>query len=39
VLTAEGTERLADLGDNCPRDVAGLEMTHSVPSERMVVTR
>ncbi|HYN96109.1 MAG TPA: catalase [Pilimelia sp.] len=38
-LTAEDRERLANLGKNPPRDVAGLTMTHCVPDERVVVTR
>ena len=33
-LTAEDKERLASLGKNGPRDVAGLTMTHCVPNER-----
>jgi catalase len=36
-LTAEDQERLANLGKNSPRDVAGLIMTHCVPNERHVV--
>jgi catalase len=38
-LTDEDRGRLANLGKNGPRDVAGLEMTHCVPNERAVVTR
>jgi catalase len=38
-LTDEDRERLANLGKNPPRDVAGLTMTHCVPNERMEVTR
>ncbi|GAB2632768.1 catalase [Streptomyces capparidis] len=38
-LTEEDRKRLANLGDNPPRDVAGLTMTHCVPDERHVVTR
>ncbi|WP_258726892.1 catalase [Cellulomonas sp. NS3] len=30
-------DRLANLGKNGPRDVTGLEMTHCVPDERVVV--
>ncbi|PWC06390.1 catalase [Mycetocola zhujimingii] len=30
--------RLANLGNNGPRDIAGLVMTHCVPNERVVVT-
>ncbi|RAY13943.1 catalase [Actinomadura craniellae] len=33
-LTDEDRERLATLGKNGPRDVAGLQMTHCVPDER-----
>ncbi len=36
-LTEEDEQRLARLGDNPPRDVAGLTMTHCVPDERHVV--
>lgn len=32
-------ERLANLGKNGPRDVEGLQMTHCVPNERVVVQR
>ncbi|UCM86459.1 catalase [Streptomyces marincola] len=38
-LTEEDERRLARLGDNPPRDVEGLTMTHCVPNERHVVTR
>jgi catalase len=38
-LTDEDRKRLANLGDNPPRDVEGLTMTHCVPNERHVVTR
>ncbi|CAM5251531.1 Catalase OS=Streptomyces fumanus OX=67302 GN=katA PE=3 SV=1 [Streptomyces fumanus] len=38
-LTDEDRKRLADLGNNPPRDVEGLTMTHCVPDERHVVTR
>ncbi|MDT0443498.1 catalase [Streptomyces johnsoniae] len=38
-LTEEDERRLARLGDNPPRDVAGLTMTHCVPDERHVVSR
>ncbi|MFD7667349.1 catalase [Streptomyces sp. NPDC059788] len=33
-LTDEDRERLSRLGDNPPRDVSGLTMTHCVPDER-----
>ncbi len=36
-LTGEDRERLANLGKNGPRDVAGLTMTHCVPNERATV--
>jgi catalase len=39
VLTEEDQQRLANLGNNGPRDVTGLVMTHTVPNERMVVDR
>jgi len=39
VLTAEEQERRANLGNNGPRDVSGLKMTHCVPNERVVVER
>ncbi|WP_067810791.1 catalase [Actinomadura kijaniata] len=35
-LTDEDRQRLANLGKNGPRDVAGLKMTHCVPNERVV---
>jgi catalase len=38
-LTDEDRERLAHLGTNPPRDVAGLKMTHCVPDERAKMTR
>ncbi|WP_409055667.1 catalase [Streptomyces sp. SYP-A7185] len=38
-LTDEDRKRLEHLGDNPPRDVSGLTMTHCVPDERHVVTR
>ncbi len=38
-LTEEDRKRLANLGDNPPRDVTGLTMTHCAPDERHVVTR
>ncbi|WP_228988834.1 catalase [Streptomyces sp. DH8] len=38
-LSDDDRERLARLGENPPRDVAGLTMTHCVPDERHVVTR
>ncbi|WP_448317190.1 catalase [Streptomyces sp. CO7] len=38
-LTDEDKERLRNLGNNPPRDVQGLTMTHCVPNERFVVTR
>ncbi|MEI7033390.1 catalase, partial [Streptomyces pratensis] len=37
-LSEDDRERLARLGDNPPRDVEGLTMTHCVPNERHVVT-
>ncbi|MEY9210620.1 catalase [Thermobifida halotolerans] len=36
-LTDEDRARLANLGNNGPRDVSGLTMTHCVPDERYVV--
>ncbi|TKJ32621.1 catalase [Blastococcus sp. CCUG 61487] len=36
-LTDEEKQRAANLGKNGPRDVTGLEMTHCVPNERVVV--
>ncbi len=38
-LTDEDLKRLEHLGDNPPRDVSGLTMTHCVPDTRHVVTR
>ncbi|MFI0235133.1 catalase [Streptomyces sp. NPDC016845] len=38
-LTDDDRARLARLGENPPRDVSGLTMTHCVPDERHVVTR
>lgn len=38
-LSEEDRKRLANLGENPPRDVEGLTMTHCVPDERHVVTR
>jgi catalase len=38
-FTPEENDRLANLGSNGPRDVAGMTMTHCVPNERHVVTR
>ena len=38
-LTEDDQSRLANLGNNPPREVAGLKMTHCVPNERHVVTR
>jgi catalase len=38
-LTADEEQRLANLGKNGPRDVAGLTMTHCVKNERVVTTR
>jgi catalase len=35
-LTEEEQQRLANLGNNSPRDVTGLTMTHCVPNERDV---
>ncbi|NLT54760.1 MAG: catalase [Actinomycetales bacterium] len=35
-LTEEDRARLETLGENGPRDVTGLEMTHCVPNERVV---
>lgn len=35
-LTEDELDRLANLGDNGPRDVTGLQMTHCVPNEREV---
>ncbi|HEY8589449.1 MAG TPA: catalase, partial [Naasia sp.] len=36
-LNEEELARLANLGANGPRDVTGLEMTHCVPNERIVL--
>ncbi|MEP7766214.1 catalase [Sanguibacter sp. 25GB23B1] len=36
-LSEDELARVANLGKNGPRDVEGLEMTHCVPNERMVV--
>jgi catalase len=36
-LNEEELERLKNLGNNGPRDVSGVEMTHCVPNERVVV--
>ncbi|MEU6111056.1 catalase [Streptomyces albidoflavus] len=38
-LTEEDRVRLGRLGDNPPRDVTGLTMTHCVPDKHHVVTR
>ncbi|MYR57491.1 catalase, partial [Streptomyces sp. SID625] len=38
-LTDEDRKRLSRLGENPPRDVEGLTMTHCVPDERHTVTR
>ncbi|MFV2119454.1 catalase [Streptomyces sp. Act-28] len=38
-LTDEDRKRLANLGENPPRDVTGLTMTHCVPNEHFVVSR
>ena len=38
-LSDDELQRLANLGKNGPRDVAGLKMTHVVPNERVVVER
>ncbi|MFB8418430.1 catalase [Streptomyces albidoflavus] len=38
-LTEEDRARLGRLGDNPPRDVTGLTMTHCVPDKHHVVTR
>jgi catalase len=35
-LTEEDKDRMAHLGKNPPRDVAGLTMTHCVPNERFI---
>ncbi|MEO6085478.1 MAG: catalase [Umezawaea sp.] len=39
VLSDEERARMGNLGKNGPRDVAGREMTHCVPNERVVVER
>ena len=36
-LNEEELQRLANLGQNGPRDVTGLSMTHCVPNERVVL--
>ncbi|MFI1675797.1 catalase [Streptomyces sp. NPDC020607] len=38
-LTDEDRSRLLRLGNNAPRDISGLTMTHCVPNERHEVTR
>ncbi len=38
-LSDDEVERLKNLGNNGPRDVEGLTMTHCVPNEHVVVTR
>ncbi|SDQ86018.1 catalase [Quadrisphaera sp. DSM 44207] len=38
-LSEAELERAANLGKNGPRDVEGLQMTHCVPNEHVVVTR
>lgn len=38
-LNEEEHKRMANLGQNGPRDVSGLTMTHCVPNERHVVQR
>jgi catalase len=38
-LSDEDQQRLANLGNNGTRDVAGLQMTHCVPDERFVTSR
>jgi catalase len=38
-LTDEDRQRLANLGQNSPRDGSGLTMTHCVPNEHVVVSR
>jgi catalase len=38
-LSDDELARLANLGNNGPRDVEGLTMTHCVPNEHVVVTR
>jgi catalase len=36
-LSAAELQRAANLGDNGPREVSGLEMTHAVPNEHAAV--
>ena len=38
-LSEEDEQRLANLGNNGPRDVSGLTMTHCVPNEHVVVAQ
>ncbi|MHA7281921.1 catalase-related domain-containing protein [Arthrobacter sp. TMS2-4] len=38
-LSDDELDRLQNLGNNGPRDVEGLTMTHCVPNEHVVVTR
>ncbi|WP_210505365.1 catalase [Naasia sp. SYSU D00057] len=38
-LNEEELQRLANLGQNGPRDVTGLRMTHCVPNERVVLAK
>ena len=38
-LSADDQKRLSNLGNNGPRDVQGLQMTHCVPNERRVTSR
>jgi len=38
-LSDDELERAANLGENGPRDVEGLQMTHDVPNEHVVVAR
>lgn len=38
-LNAEERERMSRLGENGPREVTGLQMTHCVPNERYVADR
>ena len=37
VLNEEELARAANLGNNGPRDVSGVEMTHCVPNEHVAV--
>lgn len=37
ILTPDEEERRANLGNNGPRDISGLTMTHCVPNEHVVV--